>query len=154
MICNPPYVAEDSGQTSGTARADLSKRETDADLADWIDAMLYWVRERGHLSLVHRTDRLHDIISLLTPRVGGIRVCPIWPKPGRDANRVLVRGRREARAGMVLGPGITVRDPEDRVTAGNGGDTARWSGFGFLSIGRITQVILPGVLHPCLHCAL
>ena len=117
VICNPPYVAEDSGQTSGTARADLSKRETDADLADWIDAMLYWVRERGYLSLVHRTDRLHDIISLLTPRVGGIRVCPIWPKPGRDANRVLVRGRREARAGMVLGPGITVRGPEDRVTA-------------------------------------
>ena len=38
VICNPPYVAEDSGQTSGTARADLSKRETDADLADWIDA--------------------------------------------------------------------------------------------------------------------
>ena len=116
MICNPPYVAEDSGQTSGTARADISKRETDADLADWIDAMLYWVRERGHLSLVHRTDRLQDIISLLSPRVGGIRVCPIWPKPGREANRVLVRGRREARAGMVLGPGITVRDPDDRVT--------------------------------------
>ena len=61
-------------------------------------------------------DRLQDIISLLTPRVGGIRVCPIWPKPGREANRVLVRGRREARAGMVLGPGITVRDPDDRVT--------------------------------------
>ena len=87
VICNLPYVAEDGGQTSGTARADPSKRETDADLADWIDAMLYWVRERGYLSLVHRTDRLHDIISLLTPRVGEIRVCPIWPAGPRRQPR-------------------------------------------------------------------
>lgn len=116
VLSNPPYVAGDSGRIGGTQRADVSRRETGANLADWIDAMLYWVRERGHLSLIHRSDRLHEIISLLTPRVGGIRICPIWPKPGRAANRVLISGQREARAGLTLTPGIVVRDDQDRVT--------------------------------------
>jgi tRNA1(Val) A37 N6-methylase TrmN6 len=81
-----------------------------------VEAMLYWVKERGNISIIHRADRLHEIIDLLVPRVGDIRVCPVWPKQGRNANRVLVQGRREARAGLTLAPGITVRDDHDAIT--------------------------------------
>mgnify|MGYP001256401602 CR=1 FL=1 len=116
VISNPPYIAETSGRRSGSQHADLSKRESEVTLAEWIEAMLYWVKERGHITIIHRADRLHEIIEALTPRIGGLRVCPVWPKPGREANRVVVQGRREAKAGLSLLPGITVRDQDDRVT--------------------------------------
>ena len=116
VISNPPYIAETSGRISAREHADLSKRETKADLAEWIEAMLYWVKERGFVTIIHRADRLHEIISLLDPRVGALRVCPVWPKQGRPANRVVVQGRREAKAGLTLSPGIAVRDDQDRVT--------------------------------------
>ena len=117
VISNPPYIAETSGRRSGTQHADLSKRELEITLADWVEAMLYWVKERGNITIIHRADRLHEIIDLLVPRVGDIHVCPVWPKQGRNANRVLVQGRREARAGLTLAPGIAVRDDHDEVTA-------------------------------------
>lgn len=116
VISNPPYIAETSGRRSETRHADLSKREREVTLAEWVEAMLYWVKERGNISIIHRADRLHEIIDLLVPRVGDIRVCPVWPKQGRNANRVLVQGRREARAGLTLAPGITVRDDHDAIT--------------------------------------
>ena len=116
VISNPPYIAETSGRRSGSQHADLSKRESEVTLTEWIEAMLYWVKERGHITIIHRADRLHEIIEALTPRIGGLRVCPVWPKPGREANRVVVQGRREAKAGLSLLPGITVHDQDDRVT--------------------------------------
>lgn len=116
VISNPPYIAEASGRVSPSRHTDLSKRESEVTLAEWIDAMLYWVKERGYITIIHRADRLHEIIEALSPRIGALRICPVWPKPGRDANRVLVQGRREARAGLTLTPGITVRDNLDSVT--------------------------------------
>ena len=116
VFSNPPYIAGSKGRSSDSRRADISKRETEADLAEWIDAMLYWVKERGHITIIHRADRLHEIIELLSPRVGALRVCPVWPKRGRNANRVIVQGRREAKAGMTLSPGIVVRHHDDTVT--------------------------------------
>jgi tRNA1(Val) A37 N6-methylase TrmN6 len=117
VISNPPYIPEDKGRVSGLAHADKSKRESEVDLAEWIDAMLYWVRERGYITVIHRADRLHEILGLLSPRIGAIRVCPVWPKRGRDANRVVVQGRREAKAGITLSPGIVVRLEDDTVSA-------------------------------------
>ena len=117
VISNPPFIPEDKGRCSGTPHADKSKRESEADLAEWIEAMLYWVRERGFITVIHRADRLHEILGLLSPRIGAIRVCPVWPKRGRDANRVVIQGRREAKAGVTLSPGIVVRHDDDTVTA-------------------------------------
>lgn len=116
VISNPPYIAETSGRRSFREQADLSKRESDVELTEWIEAMLYWVKERGFVTIIHRADRLHEIIHLLHPRVGALKVCPVWPKRGRNANRVVVQGRREAKAGLTLLPGIVVRDDQDRVT--------------------------------------
>jgi len=116
VMSNPPYIAETSGRRSFREQADLSKRESDVELTEWIDAMLYWVKERGIVTIIHRADRLHEIIDSLHPRVGALKVCPVWPKKGRNANRVVVQGRREAKAGLTLLPGIVVRDDQDRVT--------------------------------------
>ncbi len=116
VFSNPPYIAGSAGRSSVSRHADLSKRESEADLAEWIDAMLYWVTERGYLTIIHRADRLDEIIDHLRPRVGALSVCPIWPKRERNANRVIVQGRRDAKAGLSLLPGIVVRNQDDSVT--------------------------------------
>lgn len=116
VFSNPPYIAGSKGRSSDSRHADLSKREGEADLAEWIDAMLYWVKERGHITIIHRADRLDEIIGHLHSRVGDLRVCPVWPKRDRNANRVIIQGRREAKAGLTLSPGIVVRQANDEVT--------------------------------------
>ena len=61
-------------------------------LAAWTDFMLKAVREGGTLTLIHRADRLGDILGLLTPKAGSFRIRPIHPFADQPAKRVLVRG--------------------------------------------------------------
>ena len=81
----------------------------------WGTALAKLLHENGHhLTLwAHRADRLDEIIDHLRPRVGALSVCPIWPKRERNANRVIVQGRRDAKAGLSLLPGIVVRNQDD-----------------------------------------
>ena len=49
------------------------------------------MREGGSITLVHRADRLGDILGGLASKAGSIRIRPIQPFADQPAKRVLVR---------------------------------------------------------------
>lgn len=109
VISNPPYWRADEGAAGGRPARDLANRET-APLADWIDFCLRRLKPKGALTLVHRADRLGDILSALAGRAGGVRVCPIWPREGDAARRVVVRAIKGSGAPFALTPGLALHD--------------------------------------------
>jgi tRNA1(Val) A37 N6-methylase TrmN6 len=66
---------------------------------------------------VHRADRIDALLGNLASRVGGIVVYPVWPAPGRDAGRVLVRARRQVATSARLTAGLILHEIDGRFTA-------------------------------------
>ena len=50
-------------------------------------------------------------------RLGDLHVLPVLPKPDQAATRVLVRGKRDARAPVTLLPPLILQDADGRPSA-------------------------------------
>ena len=108
-ISNPPFFDDPT-----TLRAPDSSRlgayMAEEGLAAWTGFLLKSVREGGSLTLIHRADRLGDILGLLAPKAGSVRIRPIAPFEGAPAKRVLVRAIKTGKAPMVLLAPLVLHD--------------------------------------------
>lgn len=116
VMANPPYLERGSGTLPPDAARALAVGEGPADLGRWLAAALDLVRPRGTLTLVHRADRMGDLLRLLAGRAGGIVVFPLWPGEGRAARRILLAARRGSSAPLTLAPGLVLHGPGGRFT--------------------------------------
>lgn len=117
VFANPPYMDAGAGEASPIAGRARSNVEGAATLKDWIGAMLRLTRQKGGVTLVHRADRLDEILTHLHRKAGEVTVIPLWPRQGEPAKRVIVRARKAVKGGAVLHPGLTLHGPgEARYT--------------------------------------
>ncbi|MGF7172469.1 tRNA1(Val) (adenine(37)-N6)-methyltransferase [Azospirillum doebereinerae] len=117
VMMNPPYLRADAASPPPGAWKAAANVEGRARLPDWLrfaDAML---KPRGMVTLVHRADRLDDILAALRGRFGAVVVVPLWPRAGQEARRVLVAARKGVRSPARLTAGVTVHDADGRYTA-------------------------------------
>jgi len=118
VFSNPPYLQ--ASAADGKARPDFetANRETTVPLAEWIGFMTEMVKPKSRLVLVHRADRLTEIVAAFRQRgVGGIEIFPLWPKSETPAKRVIVRGRKGVRTGDRLLPGLILHEADGSYTA-------------------------------------
>ncbi|MEO0620937.1 MAG: methyltransferase [Pseudomonadota bacterium] len=100
VIANPPYHAPtDLG--SVVQLRDRAHRE-EVPLGAWIATALARLLPRGRLTLIHRAERLGEILGHLTDRAGDIAVKPLAAREGRDAKRVIVTARKGTRGPLRL----------------------------------------------------
>ena len=104
VLVNPPFYED--AKTTGPANKskNIAHREGAVGLSDWIDVGLKRLKPKGYFSIIHRTDRLGDILQALDARTGNIRVLPLTARVGRPAGRVIVQARKGARAPLELLP--------------------------------------------------
>jgi tRNA1(Val) A37 N6-methylase TrmN6 len=110
VMTNPPYLPAAAASPSPNRQRALAHAETSLDLAGWLAACVRMLRSGGHLTLVHRTDRLHEVLAALLGRAGEVIVFPLWPAPGRPARRTLIQARKGARGPLRLLPGLALHD--------------------------------------------
>jgi len=116
VMTNPPYNAPE-GTPSPTTGKDAANRENEVDLAAWMRFAVNMLRPKGVLTLVFRADRLDSLLAALHGKIGEITVTPLWPKRGRPAKRVLVRGRKGIGSPLTLAPGLVLHEEDGRYTA-------------------------------------
>jgi tRNA1(Val) A37 N6-methylase TrmN6 len=110
VLSNPPYLAAGSRRATASAGRDLAHLESSLDLAGWIKAALSWLKPRGRLTLVHRADRLPELLTALRKGAGAIRIFPLWPRAGEPAKRVLLAATKGSRAPARLLPGLVLHE--------------------------------------------
>jgi len=89
----------------------------EVELAEWLAQAVRFLKPKGRLFVVHRADRLGDILAALNPlRVGEVRVFPLWPKQGKAATRVVVVARRDAKTPLEVLPGLLLHHPDGSYT--------------------------------------
>jgi tRNA1(Val) A37 N6-methylase TrmN6 len=84
----------------------------DDGLAAWTGFLLKAVREGGTITVIHRADRLADLLALLAPKAGSFRIRPVAPFADAPAKRVIVRAIKTGRAPLVLLPPLVLHDRE------------------------------------------
>lgn len=109
MMSNPPFF-DDPKALRAPAPEKAGAWMADAGLAAWTAFALKAVREGGTITLIHRADRLADILTLLAPKAGSFRIRPIQPFADTPAKRVLVRAVKTGKAPLVLLPALVMHE--------------------------------------------
>ncbi len=118
VMMNPPHHVADRADVSPRPGRAAANAEGAASLGMWLDAGLRMLVRRGTLTLIHRADRLDEILAALHGRAGEIVVFPLWPGPGaKPAKRVIVRARKDAATPLRLAPGLVLHGDDGGFTA-------------------------------------
>jgi len=110
-ICNPPFF-DDPRELRAPSPAKTGAWMADAGLASWTAFLLKSVREGGTITVIHRADRLADLLAFLGEKAGSFRVRPIHPFADQPAKRVLVQAVKTGKAPLVLLPPLVLHDRE------------------------------------------
>ena len=110
-LANPPYF-DDPAALRGPAPAKRGAWIADDGLGAWTGFLLKAVREGGTITVVHRADRLADILALLAPKAGSFQVRPVHPFADAPARRVLVRAIKTGKAPLAILPALVLH-PRD-----------------------------------------
>jgi len=123
IMANPPFVAAGRGNPPPDPTKAAAAVEGEARLADWLRFCLVMVRPRGGVTVIHRADRLDELLALMRQGLGELTVFPLWPGGApaddggpRPAKRVIVRGRKGVAAPLRLLPGLVLHAADGAYT--------------------------------------
>lgn len=108
-FANPPYF-DDPGALRSPSPDKRHAWIADDGLQAWTDFLLKAVREGGHIVVIHRADRLADLLALLAPKAGSFAIRPVQPHADQPAKRVLLRAIKTGKAPMTLLPPLVLHD--------------------------------------------
>ena len=70
------------------------------------------MHEGGTITVIHRADRLADLLALLGEKAGSFQVRPVHPFADEPAKRVLVRAVKTGKAPLQLLPALVLHERE------------------------------------------
>lgn len=117
VMANPPFSADGEGRAPADAGRARAMVEGDVPLSGWLDFCLRMVKSGGTVTVIHRADRLAELLGGLAPKLGGLVVLPLWPHQGKAAKRIIVAGRKGSAAPLVVHPGLVLHRPDGSFTA-------------------------------------
>ena len=112
IIINPPFYATEQHRASPHAARAGAHMLSEDGLEPWLRTASDLLVANGSLTMIFRADGLEEMLAAMRDRFGGIVVFPLFPRPGMNATRILVRGIRGSRAPMILRPGLVLHDNE------------------------------------------
>jgi len=115
VITNPPYATE-KPQSPTKNKAIANHESTTANLETWLDFCIKRLKPKGTLALIHKADRLDDIIALLQRRLGKITIYPLYPKKGKPASRIIITAVKNSRTRISLMPGLILHQADGAPT--------------------------------------
>jgi len=116
VMANPPFHAAGRATAPKEAGRATGHVEGEADLAAWMERGLGFVRDRGVLLMIHKPERLDEILAALAGRAGAIVIFPLLAGAEKPASRILVRAEKGSDAPMSRRPGLVLHEADGRYT--------------------------------------
>ncbi|MGJ7045890.1 tRNA1(Val) (adenine(37)-N6)-methyltransferase [Thermoanaerobacterium thermosulfurigenes] len=117
VTSNPPYMPYKTGFDKNSESENISRYELNGGLDDFIKVASRLLKFGGKFFLVHRVDRIVDIVY-------NLRICNLEPKKirfihphiGEKPNLVLVESKKGAKSGVVIMPPLYVYEENGGYT--------------------------------------
>ena len=119
ITCNPPYFKkkEDSIINENKVKS-IARHEIEMELEDVMIISKALLKNEGSLALVHRTDRLIEIIELMKKHnIEPKRMRLIYPKVNMESNLVLIDGRKNGKEGLKILPPLYIHNDDNSYTS-------------------------------------
>lgn len=118
ITCNPPYFKnkEDSIINENIVKS-IARHEIEMELEDVMLISKALLKNEGSLVLVHRTDRLIEIIELMRKHnIEPKHMRLIYPKINTESNLVLIDGRKNGKKGLKILPPLYIHNDDNSYT--------------------------------------
>lgn len=117
VMFNPPWHGE--GATASPLKIRDVANRLDTTLTVWIAAALSRTRPGGWIVLIQRAEWLPEILTAMTARTGDISVLPLVARAGRQAKRVIVKGRKATSGPFRLAAPLVLHKGASHVEDGD-----------------------------------
>lgn len=119
VTCNPPYFATPQvTERNLNEHLTIARHEVSCSLEDVIKACKLYVKPGGKVALVHRPERLTDLITLFRAyQIEPKRLQLVYPKKDRSANILLIEGVRDGKVGLNILPPLYIYEADGTYTA-------------------------------------
>lgn len=117
VVCNPPYYPVGSGFLAENEAVAIAKTELLCTLPEVAAAARRLLQTGGSLWIVHRPERLADLVSAL--RGAGLEpkeLRPVLPRPGDVPSLLLLRAVRGGKAGLKWQPPLYLANTDGTPT--------------------------------------
>ncbi len=109
VLANPPYYRAGAHSPAMDQGRSIALGEGTA-LSDWIDVAAKRLAPRGYLHMIQKAERMPDMLSACSERLGSIELLPLAPRIGRAAELVILRARKGGRAAFRLHAPVILHD--------------------------------------------
>ncbi|HIT22642.1 MAG TPA: tRNA1(Val) (adenine(37)-N6)-methyltransferase [Candidatus Scybalousia intestinigallinarum] len=118
ITCNPPYFKYlKTSHLNEDEHKVIARHEKLITLEDIFSLCFYLLKNQGVLGMVHRTDRLVEIIHLANQYHLEIkRLRLVYPKENSDSNLVLIEFRKNGKTGLKILPPLYVHHSDGSYT--------------------------------------
>lgn len=114
VITNPPFYKGNSSPDKIKARA---HSELGLDLFLWIKSSLKRLKNGGSFAIIHKADRIDDIVfALKSFSMGKIEIFPFYSKKGENANRVIIKAKKGYKTPSIIYPEIILHKDDGEYT--------------------------------------
>lgn len=118
ITCNPPFFKVSPGSNFNESEYKIiARHEVKLDLNQLFKISRKVLKNGGVVSIVHRPDRLIDIISVMRENnIEPKRLRFIYPKEGRECNMILVEGSKNGNSGLKILPPLITHNSDGSYT--------------------------------------
>lgn len=110
VIMNPPYYDRSRGSSAPDLARETALGGGSVPLSQWVDAAAKRLAPKGYLSVIQRAERLPELLNAVSAHLGSLQLMPLWPRPTRDSQLVILRARKGGRADFILHSGLLMHD--------------------------------------------
>ena len=117
IVTNPPYKKENTGITNENEAKLISRHETTANLEDFISISKDLLKDKGEFYMVHRPERLVDILSLMRKYKIEPKILKfVSPNKNKEPNLILIKGIKNANSFLKVEKTLYVYNEDGKYT--------------------------------------
>lgn len=116
ITCNPPFFKKvETSNVNESIYKTIARHEVMLNLDDIMKIAKKLLKNNGNIAIVHRTDRLIDIIETMRKyNIEPKKIRFIYPKVNTESNIVLVEGTKNGKPGLkILNPLISHNENDE-----------------------------------------
>ena len=117
IVTNPPYKKENTGITNENEAKLISRHEITANLEDFISISKDLLKDKGEFYMVHRPERLVDILSLMRKYKIEPKILKfVSPNKNKEPNLILIKGIKNANSFLRVEKTLYVYNEDGKYT--------------------------------------
>ena len=117
VFMNPPFLSHEAnaGHPRSWARS-RALYQGDTPLSVWVQVAANLLVAKGRIFMIHRADKIHEIVTLLNQKFGEIIIYPLYSKISKPAIRVLIAAKRNSKADSLVFSGLYLQEENGDYT--------------------------------------